>query len=59
MATPSSTIIPLLIAVLLNNKWRGSTFFRTPCSFRSSSRWSSAGALEMIYDANFGVLTAS
>jgi len=55
--TVLQTVIPLLVAVLINTGWRGSVFFRTVLflpvviSFVvSASLW------RMIYDANFGIL---
>ncbi len=57
--TVLQTIIPLLIAVLLNNKWRGSTFFRTALFIPVIISLVVSGLLwKMIYDANFGVLNS-
>jgi ABC-type sugar transport system permease subunit len=51
------TIIPLLVAVLVNNKWRGSTFFRTVLFVPVIISLVVSGLLwRMIYDANFGIL---
>jgi ABC-type sugar transport system permease subunit len=51
------TIIPLLVAVLVNNKWRGNTFFRTVLFIPVIISFVVSGLLwRMIYDANFGVL---
>lgn len=53
------TIIPLLVAVLINNKWRGSTFFRTMLFLPVIISLVVSGLLwRMIYDANFGVLNS-
>jgi ABC-type sugar transport system permease subunit len=54
------TIIPLLIAVLINNKWRGSTFFRTALFIPVIISSVVSGLLwRMIYDPNFGILNAT
>lgn len=51
------TILPLLIAVLINAGWRGSTFFRTALFIPVIISFVVSGLLwRMIYDANFGVL---
>ncbi|MBE0690848.1 MAG: sugar ABC transporter permease [Anaerolineae bacterium] len=53
------TIIPLLIAILINNKWRGSTVFRTILFVPVIISFVVSGLLwKMIYDANFGVLNS-
>lgn len=51
------TVIPLLIAVLINAGWRGSTFFRTALFIPVIISFVVSGLLwRMIYDANFGLL---
>jgi ABC-type sugar transport system permease subunit len=51
------TVIPLLVAVLINNKWRGSTFFRTALFIPVIISLVVSGLLwRMIYEPNFGVL---
>jgi ABC-type sugar transport system permease subunit len=53
------TIIPLLVAVLINNNWRGSTFFRTVLFIPVIISFVVSGLLwRMIYDANFGILNS-
>lgn len=55
--TVLQTIIPLLVAVLINNKWRGSTFFRTALFIPVIISLVVSGMLwKMILDANFGLL---
>jgi ABC-type sugar transport system permease subunit len=55
--TVLQTIIPLLVAVLINNKWRGSTFFRTALFIPVIISFVVSGLLwRMIFDPNFGVL---
>lgn len=51
------TVFPLLVAVLINNKWRGSVFFRTALFVPVIISFVVSGLLwRMIYDPNFGVL---
>ncbi|MCC7206242.1 MAG: sugar ABC transporter permease [Anaerolineae bacterium] len=55
--TVLQTIIPLLVAVLINNKWPGSTVFRTALFIPVIISLVVSGLLwRMIFDANFGVL---
>jgi ABC-type sugar transport system permease subunit len=54
------TVIPLLVAVLLNNRWRGSTFFRTALFIPVIISFVVSGLLwRMIYEPNFGVLNST
>jgi ABC-type sugar transport system permease subunit len=55
--TVLQTVIPLLVAVLINAGWRGSVFFRTVLFLPVIISFIVSGLLwRMIYDANFGVL---
>jgi ABC-type sugar transport system permease subunit len=55
--TVLQTVIPLLVAVLINNRWRGSTFFRTALFIPVIISFVVSALLwRMIYDANFGIL---
>src|SRR5262245_48113108 len=55
--TVLQTVIPLMVAVLINAGWRGSVFFRTVLFFPVIISFIVSGLLwRMIYDANFGVL---
>jgi ABC-type sugar transport system permease subunit len=55
--TVLQTIIPLLVAVLLNAGWRGGVFFRTVLFLPVIISFVVSGLLwRMIYDANFGIL---
>lgn len=49
--------IPLLVAVLVNTKWRGSTFFRTTLFIPVVISWVVSGLTwKMIFDPTFGSL---
>ncbi|UCC97232.1 MAG: sugar ABC transporter permease, partial [Phycisphaerales bacterium] len=53
------TILPLLVAVLINAGWRGSVFFRTVFFLPVIISFVVSALLwRMIYDANFGILNA-
>jgi ABC-type sugar transport system permease subunit len=55
--TVLQTVIPLLIAVLINAGWRGSVFFRTVLFIPVIISFVVSALLwRMIYDANFGLL---
>ncbi len=57
VTTVLQTIIPLLVAVLLNAGWRGSVFFRTAVFIPQVISFVVSGLLwRMIYDPTFGVL---
>lgn len=55
--TALQTVLPLLVAVLINAGWRGSVFFRTVLFLPVIISLVVSGLLwRMIYDANFGIL---
>jgi ABC-type sugar transport system permease subunit len=57
--TALQTVIPLLVAVLINAGWRGSVFFRTVFFLPVIISFVVSALLwRMIYDANFGVLNS-